>query len=216
FVDFSQLVVIAPPRQSIGNAALKIVNINSKTSTSAPNAYRYVNPISLSTVGPLTGSSLGGTQVKIAGSGFLDDMYVTVAGSPARFRGELRRLGTDDPHVQRPRHRMQRERADRRAGAAVRTPRETVKLNVPANFSFPSTVNSHGWYLLAPFRWSPREQVLRRAEVVGGKAVDLTISFSDGRTSPSAPRGVEPRVPRGGADEDVRPSIIISGARDSA
>ena len=83
-----------------------------------------------------------------------------------------------------------------------------MKLNVPANFSFRSTVNSHGWYLLAPFRWSPREKVLRRAEVVGGKAVDLTMSFSDGRTSPSAPRGVEPRVPRGGADEDVRPSDL--------
>ena len=91
-----------------------------------------------------------------------------------------------------------------------------MKLNVPANFSFRSTVNSHGWYLLAPFRWSPREKVLRRAEVVGGKAVDLTMSFSDGRTSPSAPRGVEPRVPRGGADEDVRPSIVVSGVRDSA
>jgi hypothetical protein len=45
-----------------------------------------------------------------------------------------------------------------------------VKLNVPENFSFPSTVNSHGWYLLAPFRWSPRERVLRRAEVISGKA----------------------------------------------
>jgi 3-methyladenine DNA glycosylase/8-oxoguanine DNA glycosylase len=51
-----------------------------------------------------------------------------------------------------------------------------VKLSVPDNFSFPSTVNSHGWYLLAPFRWSPRDGVLRRAEVIGGKAVDLTIS----------------------------------------
>jgi 3-methyladenine DNA glycosylase/8-oxoguanine DNA glycosylase len=56
-----------------------------------------------------------------------------------------------------------------------------VKLNVPDNFSFPSTVNSHGWYLLAPFRWSPHDRVLRRAEVIGGKAVDLTISM-DGDT----------------------------------
>jgi len=57
--------------------------------------------------------------------------------------------------------------------------RQTVRLATPANFSFPSTVNSHGWYLLAPFRWSARDKVLRRAEVIGGKAVDLTISFAD-------------------------------------
>ena len=55
-----------------------------------------------------------------------------------------------------------------------------MKLRVPENFSFASTVNSHGWYLLAPFRWSPRERVLRRAEVIGGRAVDLTIKLDDG------------------------------------
>jgi len=41
-------------------------------------------------------------------------------------------------------------------------------------------VVSHGWYLLAPFRWSRPEKALRRAEVLGGKAVDLTITFRDG------------------------------------
>jgi 3-methyladenine DNA glycosylase/8-oxoguanine DNA glycosylase len=65
-----------------------------------------------------------------------------------------------------------------------------VKLATPANFSFPATVNSHGWYRLAPFRWSPRENVLRRAEVIGGKAVELTITMAD--------------------------ALVIEGARDSA
>jgi 3-methyladenine DNA glycosylase/8-oxoguanine DNA glycosylase len=37
-------------------------------------------------------------------------------------------------------------------------------------------VVSHGWYLLAPFRWSRDEHVLRRPEVLGGKAYDLEIS----------------------------------------
>ena len=37
---------------------------------------------------------------------------------------------------------------------------------------------SHGWYLLAPCRWSRDEQTFRRADVLGGKAVDLTITFS--------------------------------------
>jgi N-glycosylase/DNA lyase len=63
--------------------------------------------------------------------------------------------------------------------AAGEAPRR-VKIAVPSNFSFPSTVNSHGWYLLAPFRWSPEEEVLRRPEVVGGKAIDLTISMDGG------------------------------------
>jgi len=39
---------------------------------------------------------------------------------------------------------------------------------------------SHGWYLLAPFRWSREELVLRRPEVLGGKAVDLEISHEPG------------------------------------
>jgi 3-methyladenine DNA glycosylase/8-oxoguanine DNA glycosylase len=55
-----------------------------------------------------------------------------------------------------------------------------VKLPVPANFSFQSTVVSHGWYLLAPFRWSAKDRVLRRAEVVAGKPADLSITM-DGR-----------------------------------
>jgi 3-methyladenine DNA glycosylase/8-oxoguanine DNA glycosylase len=53
-------------------------------------------------------------------------------------------------------------------------------ISVPPNFNFASTVVSHGWYLLAPFRWSREERVLRRAEVLGGKAVELAISF-DGK-----------------------------------
>jgi 3-methyladenine DNA glycosylase/8-oxoguanine DNA glycosylase len=52
-----------------------------------------------------------------------------------------------------------------------------IRIPVPPKFNFPSTVVSHGWYLLAPFRWSSREGVLRRKEVLGGKPVDLSISF---------------------------------------
>ena len=50
---------------------------------------------------------------------------------------------------------------------------------VASIFNFPSTVVSHGWYLLAPFRWSRDERVLRRPEVLGGKAVDLEISHEN-------------------------------------
>ena len=53
---------------------------------------------------------------------------------------------------------------------------EPVRIPTPASFSFTSTVVSHGWYLLAPFRWSREEGVLRRPEVLGGRAVDLEIA----------------------------------------
>jgi N-glycosylase/DNA lyase len=50
---------------------------------------------------------------------------------------------------------------------------------VPANFSFDATVESHGWYRLAPFRWSGG--VLRRKEALPEGVTDLTISFRNGR-----------------------------------
>jgi len=55
-----------------------------------------------------------------------------------------------------------------------------MKIAVPSGFSFPWTVESHGWYHLEPFHWSAGEGVLRRAEVLGGKAADLTIRADDG------------------------------------
>jgi 3-methyladenine DNA glycosylase/8-oxoguanine DNA glycosylase len=66
-----------------------------------------------------------------------------------------------------------------------------TRIPVPPKFNFQSTVVSHGWYLLAPFRWSARERVLRRVEILGGKPVNLAISF-DGHT------------------------LVVDGARDSA
>ena len=65
-----------------------------------------------------------------------------------------------------------------------------MNVPVPPNFSFTATVVSHGWYLLAPNRWSRDERVLRRPEVIAGRAVDLAISCTD-------------------------QSLIVEGARDS-
>ncbi|HYO77812.1 MAG TPA: endonuclease III domain-containing protein [Thermoanaerobaculia bacterium] len=36
-------------------------------------------------------------------------------------------------------------------------------------------MESHGWYRLAPFRWSPDEAVLRRREVLDGRVVELEM-----------------------------------------
>ncbi len=55
-----------------------------------------------------------------------------------------------------------------------------ASIPVPSNFVFQATVESHGWYRLAPFRWSSEEQVMRRAELVGGRAVEIAIRFQDG------------------------------------
>src|SRR5262245_7730701 len=66
-----------------------------------------------------------------------------------------------------------------------------ARIAAPPKFNFPSTVVSHGWYLLAPFRWSSKEGVLRRAEILSGKPVELAISF-DGK------------------------ALIVAGGRDSA
>lgn len=56
-----------------------------------------------------------------------------------------------------------------------------MKVAVPPNFSFESTVVSHGWYLLAPFDWSRGKRILGRPELVGSKALDLEIT-SDGES----------------------------------
>ena len=66
-----------------------------------------------------------------------------------------------------------------------------TRIAVPPGFHFVSTVVSHGWYVLAPFRWSPEERVLRRVELLGGKPVEIAISF-DGE------------------------ALVVDGARDSA
>ena len=52
---------------------------------------------------------------------------------------------------------------------------------LPPNFAFHHTVESHGWYRLAPFRWSPDEGVLRRKELLPEGIADLEISVR-GRT----------------------------------
>jgi 3-methyladenine DNA glycosylase/8-oxoguanine DNA glycosylase len=52
---------------------------------------------------------------------------------------------------------------------------------LPPHFAFVPTVESHGWYRLAPFRWSPEEEVLRRKEAFGDDVVDLDIRVANGR-----------------------------------
>ena len=51
--------------------------------------------------------------------------------------------------------------------------RPIVTIETPPGFVFSSVVVSHGWYRLAPFRWSADDQILRRTEILGGRVRDL-------------------------------------------
>ena len=51
-----------------------------------------------------------------------------------------------------------------------------ASIPAPPGFNFESTVVSHGWYLLAPFRWVRSEQALYRPELLGGKTWNLKIT----------------------------------------
>jgi 3-methyladenine DNA glycosylase/8-oxoguanine DNA glycosylase len=73
----------------------------------------------------------------------------------------------------------------------------------PPDFVFAPTVVSHGWYHLAPFRWSAEKQLLQRTERIGDDVLDLSISF-DGNALLVSGRGelatyrtaLEPRLRR--------------------
>lgn len=73
-----------------------------------------------------------------------------------------------------------------------RTNSRTLAIDVPENFSFESTVLSHGWVVLAPFRWDPRRQVLSRTEHFEGLGTfDVDIRF-DGRLILESDAGLRP------------------------
>ena len=62
-----------------------------------------------------------------------------------------------------------------------------LRIAAPPGFAFAPTVESHGWYLLAPFRWSPREKILRRPEQLAGTVVDLEIRVRRGGIEVDSP-----------------------------
>lgn len=65
-----------------------------------------------------------------------------------------------------------------------------MKIPTPPGFAFETTVRSHGWYLLAPFRWRESAQELKRTEMLGGSAVDLTIRADGGMLVVESDRGL--------------------------
>jgi 3-methyladenine DNA glycosylase/8-oxoguanine DNA glycosylase len=56
-----------------------------------------------------------------------------------------------------------------------------MRLSLPADFSLPVTVDSHGWYRLPPFRWEEATETLGRTELLDGAgAVDLAFRVRRG------------------------------------
>lgn len=78
------------------------------------------------------------------------------------------------------------DRVHKRAAAAAR-PQTTRAIAAPPGFRWEPTVRSHGWYLLAPFRWDAASETLSRAETIATKTIDLTLSFKEGNIFLSAP-----------------------------
>jgi hypothetical protein len=82
-VNFSQVVVIAPAGHAIGDAPIRVVNVNSSTSTEKSGVFRYAPKAMISAAGPAQGPAAGGTTLTIDGVGFEDPVVVAVAGVPA-------------------------------------------------------------------------------------------------------------------------------------
>jgi 3-methyladenine DNA glycosylase/8-oxoguanine DNA glycosylase len=52
---------------------------------------------------------------------------------------------------------------------------------VPADFAFKATVQSHGWYRLAPFRWDEDSRTLFRIEELDGRAREIAFTATPGK-----------------------------------
>jgi hypothetical protein len=92
-VTFSQMTVISPNARDTtpdasgtftGFVSVKIININSNTNVTASNVFRYIPKMAITTISPVLGSAVGGTQVRIDGTGFNDPLTVNVAGVRAQ------------------------------------------------------------------------------------------------------------------------------------
>jgi hypothetical protein len=92
-VDFSKIVVEAPTGRDTsdtgsepvtGQVPITVRNINSATSTTLTDGFRYVSAIQITAVGPTEGPFTGGTRVEIDGIGFVAPVAVTIGGVAAQ------------------------------------------------------------------------------------------------------------------------------------
>jgi hypothetical protein len=66
------------------SVSIRVININSATSVTLANAFRYVPKMAITTAGPTEGPFTGGTHVTINGTGFNDPVAVVIGGIAAQ------------------------------------------------------------------------------------------------------------------------------------
>ena len=89
---FNQFTIVTPAARDAtpdasgtgtGLVNIRVININSATTVTLNNAFRYVPKMSITTAGPTEGPITGGTHVTINGNGFNDPVSVVIAGVAA-------------------------------------------------------------------------------------------------------------------------------------
>jgi hypothetical protein len=73
---------VTTPAHAAGSAGVTVINLDGSTVT-APAAYTYAPPPSISSVSPASGPSAGGTSVIVTGSNFAPAATLTFGGVPA-------------------------------------------------------------------------------------------------------------------------------------
>src|SRR5262249_46013726 len=75
-------IQLLTPLHATGNVDVVVTNPNGASATST-NGYNYLPSVTVSSLTPAAGSSLGGTPVTISGSGFATGATVKIGGVPA-------------------------------------------------------------------------------------------------------------------------------------
>ena len=100
-VNFNQIIVMSPTARDTnpnatgtvtGPVDVKVLNGNSGKSVTSSGGFRYIPKMQITTVAPLLGSALGGTDVKIDGTGFNEPVSVFIGGALAQV---LKVTGTE-------------------------------------------------------------------------------------------------------------------------
>jgi hypothetical protein len=104
-VNFKQLIVMSPTARDTssngsqtvtGPVEIKIININSNTTVTSSNAFRYVAKAAITAITPNVGSSLGGTDIKIDGIGFNDPVTVDIQNGGTSIRAQTIRVSSTE------------------------------------------------------------------------------------------------------------------------
>ena len=91
-VNFSEIIVMSPAGRDtsdtgsgavLGPVSITVRNINSQTSATLNNGFRYINAMQITAVGPTEGPFTGGTRVSIDGVGFVAPVAVAIGGVAA-------------------------------------------------------------------------------------------------------------------------------------